>query len=197
MFLLGAVMVIWCLLLAWIARTAQGRGRSVIGWTACAAVAGALGLLGGITVLASVMAQNEFSLSHGGNSDLTLLAVLLPPALLVAPMIGIGVVLHRVPVKVSNRTSWAVHFMDRGPGRIWFDGGAACFEWSAGSRRVPGDQVRTVAADGECVRVTCIIDDDKTLELVAMPMGKPETPAGRRQQSVLLADQLRSVGRAG
>ena len=183
------VMLIWCLLIAWVARIAQGRGRSVIGWTAGAGAASVLGVAAGIAVFVRVVNRSVFS---SGDNDLTLVAALLPLFALVAPIVVIGVVLQRAPIRVVLRKSWPVHLMDRGPGRVLFDDAGTCFEWSNGSLRLTRQAVRSVVADGECVRVTCTVDDD-VLELVVLPMGKPETPAGRRQQSLALAGRLRGV----
>jgi len=190
MIAIGALIFFVCMILAWVARIAQGRGRSVIGWTLGAAVAGGLGLIGGISIVAR--AVNEDVLGRGGGGDLTLLVGLLVPVMLFVPMVVIGIVLQREPIKVANRKSLPVHFMDRGPGRVSFEDAGVCFEWSGGSQRVALEQVRHVEADGECVRVTCPGDGAELLDFVVMPMGKPDSPAGRRQQSLSLAHRLRA-----
>lgn len=177
----GLLIVVWALLIAWIAKLAQGRGRFIAGWAIGAAVAGVLGYFAGLDLLARTVESDAAE-------SWTLVSAMTPFLFVVIPMAAIGLVLHGVPVKVQHRNEWPVHFVNRGPGRVRFDGDQACFEWPGGSRTAPLDQLRGVEADGESVRVRCA----EELELVMLPVGKPETPAGRRQQSQILARQLRA-----
>jgi hypothetical protein len=172
------VVALWAGLVAWIAKVAQARGRSVIGWPLLGGAAGAAGFALGVVLFANT-AETDLS------TLIMLLSTLAPLVLMVAAMAGVVYALHRAPVHVANAKDWAVHFVDRGAGQIRFHGGGkVTFEWPNGSRDAELRDVRA-QPDGESVRVQ--IDGD---ELCLMPLGKPDTPAGRRQQSVHLARML-------
>ena len=172
------VIALWAGLIAWTAKVAQSRGRSVVGWPLLAAVVGILGFALGILLFKNT-ADDDLS------TAIIMLATLSPPILMFAAMGGVVFALHRSQVYVANTKNWAVHFVNRGEGTVRFlGGGKVAFGWSDGSRDA---ELRDVSAeaDGECVRVK--IESD---ELCVMPLGKPDTPTGRRQQSVHLARML-------
>lgn len=176
----GVMVVVWAILVAWIAKLAQSSGRIVAGWALGAAATGVLAVAAGLALIVHLVDLETAN-------SLTLLSALTPPVFMVGSMIVLGLVLQRMSIKISHRDEWPVHFVNRGPGRISIDAGVARFVWPDGSRTTPLDQLQRVEADGECVRIGCAED----LELVALPMGKPETPAGRKQQSLTLARRLR------
>lgn len=174
----GVLIAVWALLVAWIAKLAQGRGRFAIGWALAAGIAGVLGFGVGATLL-------ERAPEVDGVGSLVLLT-LMPLVGGFAPMLAIGLVLRRAPIRVAHRDEWPVHFVNRGPGRISIDAGVVRFAWPGEAREARLDQLRSVDVDGECVRIGCADE----LELVVLMTGRPETPAGRRQQSLALARRL-------
>jgi hypothetical protein len=179
MLIIFVVVVVWAMLVAWIGKLAQSRGRFIAGWAIGAAATGLLAFTAGLELVRSLVDSDA-------STGLMLLSVMAPPALLIGSMLAIGLVLHRAPISVADRDEWPVHFVNRGPGTISIEGGTVRFTWSEGSRASPLDGLRRVEADGESVRIR--LDDDS--ELLALPMGKPATPAGRRQQSLSLSRRL-------
>jgi hypothetical protein len=176
------VIALWAGLLAWTAKVAQAQGRNPVVW---AFVTG----LTGFATFGLGLAIIEHALDLDMSTSVLLLSILLPLGLMAGSMTAIVSVLRRGPVHVANAKTWSVHFVDRGPGKVRFHGGGnVAFEWRDGSREAGLQDVRA-DADGECVRIK-IEDRD---ELCFMPMGKPETPAGRRQQSLKLASMLRGA----
>lgn len=176
---LGVLVVVWAMLVGWIGKLAQARGRFIAGWAIGGAATGVLAFTVGLGLVRSLV-DSEASIG------LTLLSLLTPPVLLIGSMLAIGLVLHSAPVSVADHDEWPVHFVNRGPGTISVDGGTVRFAWSEGSASSPLDGLRRVEADGESVRIR-LADDS---ELLALPMGKPATPAGRKQQSLALARRL-------
>jgi hypothetical protein len=174
----GVVILLWCGLMVWVARMAHELGRSAF-WGLGAGVAGVLGMITGIMLLQSLVDRDDLSTA-------TLVAtMLLPPTSMIVPMVVVGLVLRRAPIRVSMRGTWPVTFMAQGPGSITITGATVQVAWKNTTRELaPADPLRA-EADGECVRIT--VGDE---QLVAMPMGKPATPAGRRHQSLLLARRL-------
>lgn len=175
-----AIIMVWAGLIAWIAKVAHAHGRSVMFWVPLAIVAGGLGAMLGFELMSAVVDAEP-------STGVLLLATLTPLLLMAAPMIGIAIALQRSPIYVAFDKDWPIHFVGRGSGRLRIHAGNVSFEWQDGSRAVAVRELKSVEADGECVRVR-LPDDD---ELCLMPMGKPETPAGRRQQSLQLARRLR------
>ena len=175
-------MAFWAAGLAGIAKAAQSRGRNVVGWILLTAVASGLGGWLGISLLRG-MIDAEASLGVVGSS------LSIPVLGLALPLVAALVALRYGSVKTRSNASWPVHFVDRGPGRILIDRFGTQFVWSDTAIAV---RVQRVAADGECVRIGCVRDGEP-LEVVAIPLGTPATPTGRRSQSVVLARQLRPV----
>jgi hypothetical protein len=176
------LMFIWCGLLAWVARLAVSRGRSAVVWGLLA------GAVGGIGVMAGTMAAGRLIWDREEvNLLVTVVGLFLPFITLIVPMLVVAFVVVREPIKVANRGPWAVTFMKQGPGTISEAGDKIAIEHGGTRRELAPDELTRVEADGECLRIT-IADE----ELVAMPMGKPATPAGRRHQSLVLAKRLRA-----
>ena len=177
----GFLVMTWCLLVAWIGKTAMARGRSAAVWCLIG------GAFGGLGITAGFMLSNR--LLEVGGDELNLMAAVAalftPVVALVVPMVVVRTVLQREPIHGGRRSAWKVSVMGKGNGTISVDGNAIKLELEGAARTL---DITTVEADGECVRIT-LADE----ELVAMPMGKPETPAGRKQQSLLLAKQLRQA----
>jgi hypothetical protein len=175
-----AVIMIWALLVAWVAKVSQAQGRSVILWVLAAVTAGGFGGLLGLYLMNHMVAGDA-------STGVMLLGTFMPVILTLVPMIGIGLAIKRSPIQVSAKSDWPVHFVNRGEGQLRIRDGRIALEWKDGSREAAVRELAGVEADGECVRVRFANDD----ELCFMPLGKPETPAGRRQQSVQLARRLR------
>jgi hypothetical protein len=101
-----------------------------------------------------------------------------------AGLLGVGLYVRSLPISVARGTRWKVHIVGRGEGTLRIDGGDIVLAWDDGRRRAERSTVQAVA-DGESVRLT--IEGD---ELALMPMGKPDSPEGRRAQSKQLAQRL-------
>ena len=172
------MIALWAMLIAGVAKAAQARGRHIAGWSLAAAGAGAFGVLVGL-------ALTRRALDEDATIAVTMLSTMTPMVLMIASMAGIMIWLHRSATEISTSKDWAVHFMPQGEGKLRISDRKVRFEWVDGAREHSLDQLRA-DADGECVRVTC--GDD---EIVFMPMGRPATPEGRRQQSAALARRLR------
>ncbi|MBA3500147.1 MAG: hypothetical protein M4D80_36020 [Myxococcota bacterium] len=175
------VIMLWAGLLAWTAKVAQAQGRSPLLWALIA------GLIGGASFAMGLLLFEKV-IDLEASTALMLLTFTAPLVLMAGSMTALVFALRRGPIHVANAKTWPVHFVDRGEGKVRFHGGGkVAFEWRDGSREAGLQNIRA-QADGECVRIK--IED--TDELCLMPMGKPETPAGRRQQSLKLAGMLRS-----
>ncbi|MBX3156622.1 MAG: hypothetical protein KF773_11520 [Deltaproteobacteria bacterium] len=168
-------------LLAWIARTAQERGRNVVGWSIGAVVGGGLGLATGIRWLSDVASSDQ------DVSSLTLFGVFLAPSALMAAVMGaIGIVLRRGPVVVSTRAEWPIHVVNRGDGTLRIHAGLVEVRWPHGSLSRAAELIDRVEPDGECVRITVAGE-----ELAILPMSKPDTREGRIAQALAITKQLR------
>lgn len=172
-----AVIALWAGLLAWTATAAQRQNRHPAVWALASGLAGILGFGVGMAIVYR-------ALDLDAATPALILLMLVPLVLMAGAMVAVVFVLRRGPVHVTLAKTWPVHFVDRGEGKLSFEGKLVKLEWRDGSREAPLRDVRG-RADGECVRVTIEAD-----ELCLMPMGKPETPEGRRRQSVLLARML-------
>ena len=171
---------IWAGLLAWAARTAQARGRSVLVWTLGTAAVGGVAFAIGVQVMLRAFDEDA-------SVGVTLAATMMPLAFMLSAMVGLVVLLLRQPIHVSLGKLVRVHFVDRGEGTLQLGDGKAVFAWTGGTREAVVRELAAADADGECVRIR-FADGD---ELCFMPMGKPDSPAGRREQSVHLARLLR------
>ena len=171
------VIALWAGMLAWTATVAQRQGRMPVIWAFASGLAGLFGFGLGTAIVYR-------ALDLDAPTPALILLMLVPLVLMAGAMTAVVIVLRRGPVHVALAKTWPVQFIDRGEGKVRFEGKLVRFEWRDGTREAPLHDVKG-RADGECVRVT--IDQD---ELCLMPMGKPETPEGRRRQSVLLARML-------
>jgi hypothetical protein len=178
----GVLTVIWCLLTIWVARTAQALGRTAL-WGLGAGIAGVLGVVAGVMLAARTFEDFDVSTSRA------VFAFLMPPIGMVLPMLVVGFVVKREPIHVAMRGAWPVAFMGQGPGSITIDASRVVIAWKDTTRELGPEDALRAEADGECVRIKIGSE-----ELVAMPMGKPATPAGRKHQSLLLARRLRMRG---
>lgn len=177
---IGILAVIWCLLLVWIIKTAESRGRSMVVWGLLAVGVGILGPVVGFR-LADALVEGE-----SVSSVRIALAIFVPFAGLILPLVGLGVFLMRSPVHVARRSTYQVDVLGTGPATLAIsDGIELAIE---GGETLTGADITKVDADGECVRITLA---DR--ELLAMPLGKPATREGRQHQSLLLAKQLRQA----
>jgi hypothetical protein len=182
LFAAAVLTVSWCLLLVWVARIALSRGRSALVWTLIAAGAGVLGTVTGFLLMDKMLGASDVD----PGMLTTVMAVFTPLILLILPMLAVGSMVRREPIKVATRGTWPVAFLGKGDGTIAVDGPQIRVELGSTSRLLEPEQLVRVEADGECVRLT--LSDE---ELIALPMGKPATPEGRRQQSLVLAKRLR------
>ncbi len=181
---LSMLVTAWCGLIAWIALLAHGRGRNGFGWGA-AALGGSLIGFGIGFVIAGAM-FHDADITAGVFS---LGAILVVPLIgMVVPIVWIALILRNAPMRVSEDGPWEVSFLSRGDGRIEVAGDAVSLAWDGQTRGLELGDLTCVEADGECVRLT--LDGE---ELVAMPMGRPATAAGRRIQSLVIAKRLRAA----
>jgi hypothetical protein len=185
LFGVGFLVVTWCLLVVWIGRTAMARGRSAAVWCL---IGGGFGVLG---ITAGFMLADQL-LDTGGdkvNMMAAVAALFTPVITLVLPMVAVRTVLHREPIHVARRTAWNVTVMGKGNATISVDGDQVRFVIESAAPSAEQTQtISKVEADGECVRITLGGE-----ELIAMPLGEPATPAGRKHQSLMLAKQLRQA----
>jgi len=101
-------------------------------------------------------------------------------------------VLKLLPIKISSRACWPVHDVTGGAGGITGElalvpGGLRV--QLAGERIIPIGALRGAKLDGECVRITWDAGDQPG-ELVVLPCGKPDTTAGRQEQSRVIARRI-------
>ncbi len=177
---IGILAVIWCLLLVWIIKAAESRGRNRVVWGLLAVGVGILGPVVGFRLADTLVEGDNVS------SVRLALALFVPFAGLILPLVGLGVFVMRSPVHVASRGTYQVDVLGKGAATITIrDGIALVLE---GGETLSGADITKVDADGECVRISL---GDR--ELLAMPLGKPATREGRRHQSLLLAKQLREA----
>ena len=180
----GAILVaIWAFLIAWIARLTASRGRNVVGWTLAAANAG----VGGFVISLELIRR---SADADIASNWWLLSVFAPLALVIGPMIGIGALLAKLPVRVARRAMWRVHESTKGDGKLTIASGELVIAWRDLEERITLERLRDVRVDGECLRIAWS-DGLHDVEQVWMPMDRPQTRAGRQAQAAALARELK------
>lgn len=177
---IGILAVIWCLLLVWIIKTAESRGRSMVVWGLLAVGIGVLGPVVGFQVADALVAGESVS------SVRIALAMFVPFAAMILPLVGLGLFLMRSPIHVARQGTYKVDVLGTGPATITIADGIQLA--IAGGETLTAAEITKVEADGECVRITLA---DR--ELLAMPLGKPATREGRQHQSLALAKQLRQA----
>lgn len=174
-------------LMAWVAKIAEARGRIALGWAVIAAVVGVAGFMFGLVLVA-------LAVSHEESDSLALIAAFMPPVLMAGSVMGIGLVLQRLPIKISSRLSWPIHEIVAGAegiaGRLSIEQATLRFELPGGPRLVPLTSMRTATADGECVRLSWD-EGGAPREALLLPCGKPDSPESRRQQSRIIEQRLR------
>lgn len=176
----GALLVTWCLLLVWVIKTAEARGRSRLVWGMIGLGAGLLGPAVGLALSARLL--------EGESTDTVPIAIafFIPLAALIVPMVAVGGFLLRSPVHVARSGVYKVDVLREGPATLEIERGIKLV--IEGGKTITEAQITKVDADGECVRIS-LGDRDLTV----MPLGKPATREGRIHQSLLLAKQLRDA----
>jgi hypothetical protein len=174
---LGALAVTWCMLLVWVIRIAESRGRSMIVWGLIAVAAGLLGPMLGLSIANQLL--------DTGSTVPMALSLIIPFAALIIPMAAIGVFQLRSPIAVANRARYELEVLGKGRATVEITDG---IKLTLDGQTLTGADITKVEADGECVRITLGERD-----LTALPLGKPQTPDGRKRQSLLLAKQLRTA----
>lgn len=180
----GLLIVAWALQIAWIARVATDRGRSVLVWATVGAAVG----LAGLFASEELISGNVEPL--GGNTRL-LATFVAPLALLVLPMAGLAIWISRSPAHAARRNVWKVHSAKRGGATLSFEGDRITIEWREGRDEIALAELKRCSPDGECVRLAW-----GDSEHVLMPLEKPDTRAGRQAQSRALAAQLEAGRRS-
>src|SRR5678815_962127 len=160
------LVVLWAFHIAWIARIATDRGRSVLGWTVAGGAAGVCGLLASRAIVASLAFD-------GSNTSWLLATILAPLVLVLGPMALLAVALGRVAAHAARRKAWRVHSARRGNAKLTFEPDALAIAWDDGSEAVARGSIQNVAADGECVRLSWAADGT-TIEHLLMPRERPD-----------------------
>lgn len=182
LFGVGLLVVTWCMLVVWIGRTAMTRGRSAAMWCL---IGGFFGVVGG--VVGFKLAEQLLELGGDEVNMMAAVAALFTPVTsLIVPMVVVRAILQREPIHIGRRAEWKVTVMGKSNATITVDGDVIRIEMDGETRTLDRSQVTRAEADGECVRIA--LGEE---ELTAMPLGKPDTVAGRKHQSLMLAKQLR------
>jgi hypothetical protein len=180
-------------LVAWVAKIAEARGRFVVGWAIAAMACGGFAFIAGAELVARAAYNHAFE-------SITIALVVTPPLLMTGATAAVAFVLTRLPIKTSSGSVWPVHdvtgTLGGGPGQLSLERGALRLELANVARILPITTLRGAIADGECVRLGWDADGTQA-ELVVMPLGRPDTPAGRRQQSRDIARRVTAHIAAG
>ena len=170
-----AVLVIaWALHIAWIAKLAEARGRSVVLWILIGIVAAAVGARIGVWIMDVT--------SDSDNDVAMLFGSIAPLPILMLAMGTVAFVVSRLPVRVQIRREWPVHSSAHGPGSMLISRDSLVLQWANRSDTILRAEVKNATVDGECLRL-----GSPTGELLLMPMGTPQTRAGRISQAKTLA----------
>ncbi len=178
----GILIIIWAMQVAWIARVASDRGRSVIVWTLIGGAAGIGGLLASRELIERTIEPT------GGNAGLAI-TMMTPLAFLIIPMAALAVGLGKTAAHASQRRIWRVHSTKRGGGRLSFGRDRLEIVWSDGTDQIQLDQIKRAEPDGECVRLAWADS-----EHILMPLEMPDTRPGRQAQARALAAQIAAAG---
>jgi hypothetical protein len=188
LFGVGGLVVVWALHVAWIARTARDRGRSIVGWAVLGAAVGVAGALAAREVL--------YAASDPDAGNASLLATLVAPlALVMIPMEIVAVGVGRLPAHAARRRRWRVHSARRGGARLELAPGPLVIQWNDTRDQVALADLVRADADGECVRLAWLHAGSE-IEHVLMPMEKPDTRPGRLAQARALAAQIAAFRRS-
>ncbi|HSS03241.1 MAG TPA: hypothetical protein VLM79_39530 [Kofleriaceae bacterium] len=160
-----------------IASSADERGRSPMLW----------GLVAGMAyMLAYLMSSLLVGFLDMENGLGVLLIAAISPYLIAALAAGgVGLVLARLGIKVTQRRAYDVHCRENGAGRLEITLEAVRLHWEGRSQDVARSQLHTVKVDGECLRLGW-----GEGELLLLPLGRPQTRDGRISQSHALARLL-------
>lgn len=184
LFGVGAIVVIWALQVAWIARTARDRGRSIVVWATVGAAVGLAGLFAAKELIAS-------SLEWAGGDARLMATMVTPLVFVIVPMAALAVGLAKAPPYAPQRETWRVHSAKRGAGKLSIRREGLSIEWPDGNEEVPFASLKRADPDGECLRLAWG-DSDHTL----MPLEKPDTRPGRQAQARALAAQIAAFRRS-
>ncbi|MBA3462979.1 MAG: hypothetical protein H0T46_23690 [Deltaproteobacteria bacterium] len=177
----AVLIVAFALHVAWTARLARDRGRSVVVWILAALMAAAVGLSIGVLVVEKTAdAEGAFVGLLGATAPF--------PLMLVCMLVVVGV-LYKLPTHVPLRRDWKVSSGKNGDGTLVIEHEAIELRWGGRTDTIVRSQLRSVVADGECVRLTW-----ESGEVLLMPMMSPQTREGRIRQSELLAKLLTPQG---
>jgi len=174
--------------IAWVATAAQQRGRIALGWATFAAV---------LAVIVFWTCAWLPGLRDDHESDtLSLLVAVAPAVLAFGSMAGVVWLLRRMPIKTSSRRQWQVDEISAGAsgnrGHLRLEPAGLRVELTGNTQVIPLGALRTVAADGECLRLAWDREGVRR-ELLVLPRGTPDTPAGRRAQSQHIEALLRGT----
>ena len=180
---LGLAFLAFALMIAWIAKVAERRGRIGLLWALIGAGAGIAGAVVGVVIVMVAMTSEA-------STGLLLLSALMPMVLMLAAMAGVAAVLNKLPIATSSRR-FTIHEMGRNTtaGSLVVDGDRLTIELPGSTDTVLLVALRRAEADGECIRIAW--DDGETpVERTYLMGGTPNTPDGRKQQSKVLARRL-------
>jgi hypothetical protein len=174
-------------LVAWIAKVAEARGRFALGWAMAGTLIGVAAYGAGVTLL-------SIAVNRDASDSVTVLAMFTPTVFLIASMTAVALGLQRIPIKTSSRQHYPVEEItprtSGGRGSFALKGDMVHIELTTGARVIPVAALRTMQADGECLRLLWEAGGE-TREALLLPRGKPDTAEGRRQQSRVLEQRLR------
>jgi hypothetical protein len=185
--LVWALMIIgWGFALAWIADSAASRGRSQIAWvTVGVVITGACLLLTGLLARAVFAGARDAADGGSGEVGAMMFSLLVPLVLVVFALFGLGLWLKRQPVKIRTVRAWPVSCRINGNGKLEILPAAVRLVWGDRTQDIPRAELRSVAPDGECLRLAW-----SDGELTLLPMLSPQTRDGRIEQSQRLARLL-------
>ena len=174
----GVMVVAIALHVAWIAKRAQAKGRSALGWVALGLVLAVAGASTGYTLLEKA--------ADADNDALMALFATAPLTLGLVGLIAIVLVLDALPVRVALGKTWPVFERIHGAGTLSIEDDAIELRWQGHTQRLARAGL-TATADQESVRL--VWNDG---ELLVMPTGAPATRDGRIKQAQTIAARLSS-----
>ena len=178
-------LLVYFFLVAWVAKTAERRGRIGLAWAGLAAVVGAIAIIGGIVLVSHLVDVDS-------STGALLLAVFSPLVGMIAAISGLAGILVALPIATATRR-FSIHDMaaHAEAGSLEIADTSMRIDLPSGSMTVLLVALRDVQADGECIRLKWT-DGDATVSRTFLMGGTPNTPEGRKQQSKVLARQLRA-----
>lgn len=159
-----------------VGRLASARGRFAIGWALAAAFASASGAVLTVRV-----------------PDHSLIEVILPALASIVAVAAIAFALYKLPIKTSTRSRCPIDDLTgEAPGQLTIKPDRVEISVLGRVRSFPRAALHTVAAEGECLRLSWELDGARH-NIRMVPRGRPDTPDGRKAQSQALADRLRTI----